>query len=1414
MTALADRIRKGVKSVGAGGRALRNALAPVVEAAERERTQLNEMYQGSGSRARVMGPEDYTSQAEYNLALDLARQTRDTMQRRQNMTGQGIDLVQTKAPQGEGWRPAIGQPRGYSENEYKQSFAYTDAGRQPWTGGPDGQGGPEQPARQETEDPRARLERLRKMKRLQELRAKAAGTSAPAQASAEPLLSPADVDAAAKSLTRQMRGVEADRSRTGMLAAAAMGDAAGAFNINTSSGQPDARLTPQAAAIGKDVMTGLRPDNLGQNIIQGLANASAAIYNLPGDVSELTGQAGAALQRAMGRDVSAGRIAPKVAAPQNPNVTDPESPNYSVTGALTQAITPYVAARVPIGKASPGGGLGAELAKDAAAVGVAYEGDARAAPMINEAVQGSGVPQPIKDYVAFLAQDAGNPLQERALNMMEDITIGLVPVGLFRLLQEAERLPARAGRALGSEPQAPVVRATDDPFDDIPKREVPETEGTPSENYRSGIRLPMPPSPVTGAAVGAIASQATPGEDTMAGAAIGAGLPIVGRRVLNEAGGLAARMQGPGAVNSRNERIAARAVRKTLTERGMKTPEQAMAASRAQYGDRQASVADLSPEGVGTTAGLARAPGVTGDAAQARQADLMDTRTGRLMRDMQTTTGADPAVVRGDLDAMMKMARDRAKPEYQAIAEQYPRLRSPVLDRLLDPETSTGALIGRYADEANNYLDVIAENTGKAVTDFEFWDLVKRGLDDTISAAVRRDGVVPRDLNAARKVLVDELDRLTLRDGAQVSDYARARAFGGEAPKMQEAFKEGDQALAGKYTTEEIRTQVNRWKNDPQSAAVASAENTIGQPLTAYQSGVIRSMVKRAEGGQMAGLTSSRARSVYAEVFGPEVAETLVRRFQADQRLVQNASRMNPNAGSVTSQVQQGGGGMGALMDMAQSGLKSGIGGVKSAIIDGVFGMISNRAYTRAQRDLMGEMLLGGTDEANLARIFRVKPPKGKPPSGGGQPDLSPYTPGAVPGPLESRMAGKTRKKPENALAPKPGPLTNAMAGRAKAKPKPKGKPASTTPAADLAPTPQAAAQVAQDLMDGVKARQAGAAPDQVEREMAALRASVDRFLANLRQRNQELAAARIARDGGEDIPFTPGDAYNARQNAEKIAAEQKELAARESIARAWKETLEAERAPRKRRAKADSNADKVEVVRPARAAPAPAPKPKGQLAKRVEAASGPDADMIEMTARAIAAGEKPDLSLMTAPQRSRVQRRAREIGAAPPGARREDAGPPTPRGSAPETTPAMAFADDVTRHVAALKAAVHDAQAWPAVFERIASLPQKDVVAIASKFAFPMAPSTPKKEALKRIARMHEASETLGAKINAMKGRTAGASPTVTGAVTGGVAGYMAPADTEDQRYRNALLGAGAGGVGVGILARKMTKGASPPRR
>lgn len=84
----------------------------------------------------------------------------------------------------------------------------------------------------------------------------------------------------------------------------------------------------------------------------------------------------------------------------------------------------------------------------------------------------------------------------------------------------------------------------------------------------------------------------------------------------------------------------------------------------------------------------------------------------------------------------------------------------------------------------------------------------------------------------------------------------------------------------------------------------------------------------------------------------------------------------------------------------------------------------------------------------------------------------------------------------------------------------------------------------------------------------------------------------------------------------------------------------------------------------------------------------------------------------------------------------------------------------DPTSHVQALRAALHDREAFPKAFQALQGdrgLGREAVVRIASDFAFPMGAKTSKKLALQRIREQHEKSEAFATRLRSIRGKNAG---------------------------------------------------------
>jgi len=390
-----------------------------------------------------------------------------------------------------------------------------------------------------------------------------------------------------------------------------------------------------------------------------------------------------------------------------------------------------------------------------------------------------------------------------------------------------------------------------------------------------------------------------------------------------------------------NEAVAVRAARNALAPAG-RSADEIRAVDMAQFGDKPSVLADLTQNAQNFSVGLSRQPGRAAELASEQSGDLARTRTGRLFTDVQATTKIDPATVTGDIDAAIKQASEEISPAYEKLFADNAGVNSERLMQLADDP-----VVGPYVRRAIQASESLQTTAGQAPSNARIWDLVKRGLDRTIESQKRSGGQAAYELEKARGAIKDELDALMpeykpLRDAA-------------DAPRMRDARKQGAQVAGGGLSVEKVR---------------AIASKFTGKPLTALQMGAVEKIVldiERARG--LDGLSSERMREVFGAVFDRETADNLVARIRADQTILKNAQRRDPDFGSATSQAGMADRGMGAV---AADAFRA----VRNPLEAGLAMLSRSGAYTQDQRNRIAEMLYGGATDENLARIYGNRPPR------------------------------------------------------------------------------------------------------------------------------------------------------------------------------------------------------------------------------------------------------------------------------------------------------------------------------------------------------------------------------------------------------------------------------------------------------
>jgi hypothetical protein len=394
-----------------------------------------------------------------------------------------------------------------------------------------------------------------------------------------------------------------------------------------------------------------------------------------------------------------------------------------------------------------------------------------------------------------------------------------------------------------------------------------------------------------------------------------------------------------------DEAVAVRRVRNLLAPAGRSADEIA-AADTAQFGGAEGGkpsvLADLTQNAQNFSVNLSRQSGVAPELASQQSADLARTRTGRLFSDVETTTNITPATVTADLDAAIKQASEEISPAYEALFGKYAGVNSERLMQLADDP-----VVGKYVRAAIKEAESLQTTAGQAPSNARTWDLVKRALDRPIDKAFSGGSRPSEALLRAREAVVRELDEL-------MPEYAAVRE-GADAPRMKGARKEGAKVAGGGLSVERVR---------------AIASKLTGKPLTALQMGAVEKIVLDIEKARgIDGLSSERMREVLGAVFGQDAADQLTARIRADQTILKNAQRRDPDLGSATSQAGMADRGLG---EMAADAFRT----VRNPLEAALAMMSRSGAYTQAQRNRIAEMLYGGATPENLARIYGNRPPR------------------------------------------------------------------------------------------------------------------------------------------------------------------------------------------------------------------------------------------------------------------------------------------------------------------------------------------------------------------------------------------------------------------------------------------------------
>ena len=405
----------------------------------------------------------------------------------------------------------------------------------------------------------------------------------------------------------------------------------------------------------------------------------------------------------------------------------------------------------------------------------------------------------------------------------------------------------------------------------------------------------------TGAAAGALGTDgglAERAEGAAIGGALGGALggTFSGAvPILRFAGNFARKVTG-NMSTTETERRAARVIHKRLQDSGF-SPEQAHAFFKQldDAGVSGATLADLDENFVGLAQMVARQPGGGQNTARALYEQRIGEQGARTVKQIAKRISNKDAQEAFETITMRQKAN--AQPLYDAAYAQSLKA-DPALDELFKRPTMRTALQAaqrRALDDGIDPGDLGIEVVGGKVilgpgASTRVVDYVKRDLDDKISVALRR-GAKDR----ARTLMDMRRQLLDIVDGQNPDFQAARQAFAGEAGNL-EALEFGVSALKGNKTAADIQAEVAQYTAGQKELFKAGLVRSIRDVMdqTRDNSNVIRRF-----------FSTPAKRDIIRLAFDNDedfarFAEAM--RFEA--KLVENAQRINPAAGSQTQRLQ------------------------------------------------------------------------------------------------------------------------------------------------------------------------------------------------------------------------------------------------------------------------------------------------------------------------------------------------------------------------------------------------------------------------------------------------------------------------------------------------------------------------------
>lgn len=391
--------------------------------------------------------------------------------------------------------------------------------------------------------------------------------------------------------------------------------------------------------------------------------------------------------------------------------------------------------------------------------------------------------------------------------------------------------------------------------------------------------------------------------------------------------------------------------------------------------------------GINQMTALSRRSGQAGDMALDVLGSRAVEQSGRVLDDLAAASGLQPGAAEDAISTIARQSREAARPLYET-AYQAQNVDSPALRDLMSRPSVRAAMNkavkiaqdeGRNPDELGMVTRAVGvddaglpilEVTEVRAPSMQTWDYVKRGMDDVLEGY--RDSTTGRmnldtggrAAEANRQALRAELANTSQPWGAA---YKAALEAGGDAPRVEAAFREGPNLFSSRVNERTFRQRVEGMNETQRNATLA---------------GIVDDLFNKARTGRVniRQLRTPAVREKMALLMGPEKADGFLTRLAAEADMARSGARMAPGTNSTTAEaleaMREQDRGVGWISDFADK-MDNGKGPIGAAIETGTEALLSPVAgfvrgfqapASQPVRDEIARLLL--MDPNNLAGLL------------------------------------------------------------------------------------------------------------------------------------------------------------------------------------------------------------------------------------------------------------------------------------------------------------------------------------------------------------------------------------------------------------------------------------------------------------